>query len=180
LRDLVLGSGAAGWRESPETLLAAIVLLDQFSRNIHRGTAEAFAADPLALGLTLEAIGKGWDLDMDKDQLQFLYLPLEHAEDAAMQRLSVQKFASLDDDYLLGYARKHADVIERFGRFPSRNAALGRKSTSEELEFLKEEEPGGDLAVTPPAAGRLPALPAPPAHHPSGSAAVPPGASARR
>lgn len=142
LRDLVLGSGAAGWRDDPETLLAALILLDQFSRNIHRGTAEAFAADPLALQLTLEAIGKGWDADMDKDRRQFLYLPLEHAEDPAMQALSVEKFGSLGDAYVLDFAKKHAEVIARFGRFPSRNAALGRVSTAEEQTFLGEEGAG--------------------------------------
>jgi len=142
LRDLVLGSGAAGWRDDPETLLAALILLDQFSRNIHRGTAEAFAADPLALHLTLEALGKGWDAEMDKDQRQFLYLPLEHAEDPAMQALSVEKFGSLGDAYVLDFARKHAEVIARFGRFPSRNAALGRVSTPEEQAFLSEEGAG--------------------------------------
>jgi uncharacterized protein (DUF924 family) len=142
LRDLVLGSGAAGWRDDPETLLAAIILLDQFSRNVHRGRAEAFAADPLALQLALEAIGKGWDAGMSNDRRQFVYLPLEHAEDAAMQALSVEKFASLGDDYVLDFARKHAEVIARFGRFPSRNAALGRDSTPEELAFLSEEGTG--------------------------------------
>ena len=142
LRDLVLGTCAAGWRDDPETLLAAIILLDQFSRNIHRGTAQAFAADPLALQLALEAIEKGWDAGMSVEQRQFLYLPLEHAEDMAMQKLSIEKFASLDDDYLLGFAQKHAQVVERFGRFPSRNAALGRESVAEELEFLKEEGAG--------------------------------------
>ena len=142
LRDLVLGSGAAGWRDDPETLLAAIILLDQFSRNIHRGTAEAFAADPLALQLALKAIGNDWDVDMDKDRRQFLYLPLEHAEDPAMQKLSVEKFGSLDDAYLLGFAEKHAAVVARFGRYPSRNAALGRESTPEELAFLGEAGAG--------------------------------------
>lgn len=142
LRDLVLNTGAAGWRDDPETLLAAIILLDQFSRNIHRGTAQAFAADPLALELTLEAIGKGWDLDMDKDQRQFLYLPLEHTEDPLIQKLSLEKFGSLDDPYLLGFAEKHAEVIAKFGRFPSRNAALGRESTAGELEFLEQEGAG--------------------------------------
>ncbi|MEP9357285.1 DUF924 family protein [Sphingomonas sp. KR3-1] len=142
LRDLVLGSGAADWRGDPETLLAAIILLDQFSRNIHRDGAEAFAADPLALHLALEAIGKGWDESMSAEHRQFLYLPLEHAEDKAMQALSIEKFESLGDAYLLGFAEKHAEVIAKFGRFPSRNAALGRESTAEELEFLKQDGAG--------------------------------------
>lgn len=142
LRDLVLGSGAAGWRDDPETLLAAIILLDQFSRNLHRDSAEAYAADPLALHLALEAMDRGWDAAMSVEQRQFLYLPLEHAEDRAMQKLSIEKFMELGDAYLLGFAEKHAEVIARFGRYPSRNAVLGRESTPEEVAFLKEEGAG--------------------------------------
>jgi uncharacterized protein (DUF924 family) len=142
LRDLVLGSGAAGWRDDPETLLAAIILLDQFSRNLHRDSAEAYAADPLALELALEAIDRGWEVAMTLEERQFLYLPLEHAEDPAMQRLSVEKFGSLGDAYILDFAKKHAAVIARFGRFPSRNAVLGRESTAEEQAFLGEEGAG--------------------------------------
>ncbi|WP_257214844.1 DUF924 family protein [Sphingomonas sp. R-74633] len=142
LRDLVLGSGAEGWRDDPETQLAAIILLDQFSRNLHRGSAEAFAADPLALTLTLEAITKGWDADMPAERRQFLYLPLEHAEDPLMQKLSVEKFNTLGEDYVYDFAVKHAEVIAKFGRFPSRNAALGRESTPEELAFLSQDGAG--------------------------------------
>ncbi|MBB4839393.1 uncharacterized protein (DUF924 family) [Sphingomonas kyeonggiensis] len=142
LRDLVLGSGAAGWRDDPETLLAAIVLLDQFSRNLHRDSAEAYAADPLALQLALEAIDRGWEVAMTAEERQFLYLPLEHAEDPMMQALSVEKFGSLGDAYILDFAEKHAEVIRRFGRFPSRNAALGRESTAEEVAFLSDEGSG--------------------------------------
>jgi len=142
LRDLVLGSGADGWREDPETLLAAIILLDQFSRNLHRDSAEAYAADPLALTLALEAIERGWEVAMTADERQFLYLPLEHAEDPAMQKLSVEKFGTLGDANVLDFAVKHAEVISRFGRFPSRNAALGRRSTPEEMEFLSAEGAG--------------------------------------
>lgn len=142
LRDLVLGAGAQGWRDDPETLLAAIILLDQFSRNLHRDSAEAYAADPLALQLALEAIDKGWDLAMDKDRRQFLYLPLEHAEDRDIQKLSVEKFRALGDAYVLDFAIKHAEVIARFGRYPSRNVALGRESTAEELAFLSQAGAG--------------------------------------
>ncbi|MDG2532408.1 DUF924 domain-containing protein [Sphingomonas sp. HITSZ_GF] len=142
LRDHVLRSEAEGWRDDPETLLAAILLLDQFSRNLHRDSGQAYAADPLALGLALEAIERGWEVAMTLEERQFLYLPLEHAEDRAMQKLSVEKFGTLGDDYILDFAVKHAEVIERFGRFPSRNAALGRESTPEELEFLKQEGAG--------------------------------------
>jgi uncharacterized protein (DUF924 family) len=142
LRDLVLGSGADGWRDDPETLLAAILLLDQFSRNLHRDSAQAYAADPLALQLALEAIGRGWEVAMTTEERMFLYLPLEHAEDPAMQVLSVEKFGTLGDANVLEFAEKHAAVIARFGRFPSRNAALGRESTAEEVEFLKREGAG--------------------------------------
>lgn len=136
LRDLVLSTGAAGWRGDPDSLLAAIVLLDQFSRNIHRGTAEAFAADPLAQQLALEAIDQGWDLTLPKERRQFVYLPLEHAEDGALQDLSVDKFEALGDPEALDYAHQHAGVIARFGRFPTRNAALGRESSRAEEEYL--------------------------------------------
>ncbi len=142
LRDQVLASGAESWRDDPETFLAAIILLDQFSRNLHRDSAEAYAADPLALELALEVIDFGWDAHMTTLERQFLYLPLEHAEDPAMQKLSVEKFGELGDAYLLGFAEKHAAVIARFGRYPSRNAALGRESTPEELEFLSQAGAG--------------------------------------
>lgn len=138
LRDLVLGSSAAGWRDDPETMLAAIILLDQFSRNIHRGTAEAFAADPLALELTLEAIGTGWDEGMPAERVQFLYMPLMHAEDPQAQILCVKCFEALGDPRNLEFARDHAGVIERFGRFPTRNAALGRDSTDAEKAYLSQ------------------------------------------
>lgn len=142
LRDLVLGSGAAGWRDDPDTLLAAIILLDQISRNVHRGEAEAFAADPLALTLALEAIGKDWDTDLREERRAFVYLPLEHAEDPAMQRLSVEKFEALGDTENLDYAKQHAEVIAQFGRFPSRNEAIGRESTPAEREYLQRPDAG--------------------------------------
>jgi uncharacterized protein (DUF924 family) len=142
LRDAVLDGGAAGWRDDPETLLAAVIVLDQFSRNIHRDTAEAFAADPLALELALEAVRQGWDASYPPVRRAFCYLPFEHAEDAAMQALSVEKFAVLGIAENLKYAREHAEVIARFGRFPSRNAALGRESTREEAAFLAERGAG--------------------------------------
>ena len=142
LRDHVLASGAEGWRDDPETMLAAIILLDQFSRNIHRGTAQAFAADPLALSLTREAIGKGWDAGMPKERRQFLYMPLMHAEDHDLQALCIAKFTELGDPHPLDFARQHADVISRFGRFPSRNAVLGRESTPEERDYLSQPGAG--------------------------------------
>lgn len=142
IRDMVLASGAAGWRDDPDRLLAAVILLDQFSRNIHRGTPEAFAADPLALALTLEAIGKGWDRDLAPERATFLYMPLMHAENAEAQRMCLEKFTALGRPENLRFAMDHAVIIEQFGRFPSRNAALGRESTAEELEYLKRPDAG--------------------------------------
>ncbi|MES2057872.1 MAG: DUF924 family protein [Pseudomonadota bacterium] len=142
LRDDVMATEAAGWRNDPETLLAAIILLDQFSRNIHRGTAAAFAADPLALKLTNRAIILAWDDTLPVERRAFLYMPMMHSENRAVQAKSVAWFERLGDSENLGYARAHEAVIERFGHFPSRNAALGRVSTPEELDYLSQ--PGVD------------------------------------
>jgi uncharacterized protein (DUF924 family) len=142
LRDLVLGSGAAGWRDDPETLLAAIIILDQFSRNIYRGQAGAFAADPLAQELTALALVSGWDEGMSGERRQFLYMPLMHAEDPELQALCLKCFDALGREENIAFARDHAAVIERFGRFPSRNAALGRESTPEEKLYLSQPGAG--------------------------------------
>jgi uncharacterized protein (DUF924 family) len=142
LRDAVLATGAQDWRDTPEALLAAIILLDQFSRNIHRGEAEAFAADDLARDLTLLAIERGWEPRYTPERRQFLYMPLMHAEDAALQALSVEKFEQLGDEKALAFARDHQDVQARYGRFPSRNAALGRASSPEEQAYLSQPDAG--------------------------------------
>ncbi|KTF70174.1 hypothetical protein ATB93_05705 [Sphingomonas sp. WG] len=141
-RDAVLATDAEGWDEAPDTLLAAIILLDQFSRNIHRGKAEAFAGDALARRLACHALERGWDTGMTDEQRQFLYLPFEHAEDAEFQALSLRCFEALGLEEPLAYARDHADVFRRFGRFPGRNAALCRISTPEELEYLSQPGAG--------------------------------------
>lgn len=142
LRVAVLESKAAGWRDDPRTLLAAVILLDQFSRNVHRGTAEAFAADPLAQELASLAVERGWDRDMTPEQRQFLYLPFEHAESRELQAVSLNCFEALGQEEALEYARQHAEVIARYGRFPSRNAVLGRQSTPEEKEYLAQPGAG--------------------------------------
>jgi len=149
LRDLVLGSGAAGWRDNPDTLLAAILLLDQFSRNMHRGKAEAFAGDTLAQELTRLAIDRGWDAGMPPERRGFLYMPLMHAEDVDAQRRNVELCEALHREAppdleaelakQLKYAKLHAQIIDRFGRFPHRNAVLGRESTAEEKTYLEEQ-----------------------------------------
>ena len=118
--------------------LAAIVVLDQFSRNLFRGTAKAFAADPRALGLAKLAIDRGYDRRLHPDKRQFVYLPFEHSEDAQEQARSMNLFGELGVPENLHYAWLHKIIIDRFGRFPHRNAALGRVSTAEEIAFLKE------------------------------------------
>ena len=138
LRDRVLATEAAGWRDDPDALLAAITLLDQFSRNLHRGGPQAFAADPLARALLDEALGRGWEERYPPDRRVFLYLPLMHAEDPALQALSVEVYEALGIEENARFARDHRDVIARFGRFPGRNAALGRESTAEERAWLDE------------------------------------------
>ena len=142
LRDALLADGALAWRDAPDTLLAAIVVLDQFSRNLHRDTAEAFAADDLALELARHGIAMGWAEDYAPDRHAFLLMPLMHAEDRDAQAESVARFAAAGNDFNLKYARDHAAVVERFGRFPSRNAALGRSSTPAEKEYLSRPDAG--------------------------------------
>ncbi|HJO64069.1 MAG TPA: DUF924 family protein, partial [Sphingomonas sanguinis] len=142
LRDQVLATEAIGWRDDPDTLLAAILLLDQFSRNLHRDSAQAYAADPLALELCLGAIDAGWEDRYPPDRLAFVYMPLMHAESRAMQDLSVAKFAELGREENLAFARDHRDVIRQYGRYPSRNAVLGRASTDAERDYLKRPDAG--------------------------------------
>ena len=137
MRAEVVETRAAGWRDDADTVLAAIVLVDQFSRNIFRGQAEAFAHDDLGQELALLAIARGWDKGYPAERRAFAYMPLMHAEDAGVQRLSVEKFEALGNAENLHFARDHAAVIDRFGRFPSRNAALGRVSTPEEAAYLE-------------------------------------------
>jgi len=125
------------WRAGPREVLAAVIVLDQFSRNIHRGKASAFANDAAALSLAEEAIDKGFDRALSITERQFLYMPFQHSEDATTQARSVELFESLREPNAAKYAHAHRDIIARFGRFPHRNAILGRASTQEELAFLK-------------------------------------------
>lgn len=132
-----------GWAVTPHGLLALVILLDQVPRNIHRGTAAAFATDTKALALARLAVDRGFDQDMTLHERLFLYLPFEHAEDLADQERSVALFRALGEPTYLDYAIRHRDVIARFGRFPHRNAILGRQSTAAERQFL--EEPGSSF-----------------------------------
>ena len=138
LRATVLATRAVGWREGADTMLAAIILLDQFSRNIHRGSAEAFAADDLAAALSVEGIDRGYHRTLPPDRAVFLLMPLMHAEDGPLQDLSVARFEQLGVDENTAYARDHRDVFHRFNRFPGRNEALGRETTAEEQAWLDE------------------------------------------
>jgi uncharacterized protein (DUF924 family) len=128
------------WGERPLSALALAVVLDQFPRNMYRGTPRAFAADPRALALAREVVARGFDEVLLPVQSWFVYLPFEHAEDLDAQRESLRRFERLAIDAAgagtFTYAMRHYAVIERFGRFPHRNAILGRASTPEEIAFL--------------------------------------------
>ena len=125
-----------------KTALAAVIVLDQFSRNMFRGTPSAFESDAKALAIAEAAIAKGFADALSDDERLFLYLPFEHHEDADAQARCVELFSALGDPELTKYAQAHKDIIDRFGRFPHRNAILGRQSTAEELEFLKGPDSG--------------------------------------
>lgn len=127
----------AHWRSTPKGRLAEIIVLDQFARNMFRGKARAFAADPLALILAQEALRAGADKKMSKYERLFLYLPFMHSESKKVQRDSVRLFKKLGDKQVLWFAKDHQKVVNRFGRFPHRNKALGLKSTAAEKKFMK-------------------------------------------
>jgi uncharacterized protein (DUF924 family) len=118
--------------------LAAVIVLDQFSRNMFRGSPGAYAADPLARRLARLAVDQGHDQAVAVRERLFFYLPFEHSEDRQDQQLSLRLITALGDDGLARYAAAHKEIIDRFGRFPHRNAALGRVSTAEEIALLKE------------------------------------------
>jgi uncharacterized protein (DUF924 family) len=128
--------------DAAHSALARVLLLDQFTRNIYRGTPRAFAGDALALTTARAMVARGEDVELSTLQRVFVYLPFEHAEDLAMQHESLRLFEQLGDAGFLDYARRHAVVVERFGRFPHRNAILGRISTPEEIEYLKQPGSG--------------------------------------
>jgi uncharacterized protein (DUF924 family) len=120
------------------TALAAVLVFDQMPRNMFRGSQRAFATDPKALEIADAATARGFDSGLTKDERQFLYLPFEHAEDAEAQARCVALMSALGDPELTRWAEAHKVVIDRFGRFPHRNAVLARPSTPEEIEFLKQ------------------------------------------
>jgi uncharacterized protein (DUF924 family) len=130
------------WKQTPRGRLALIILVDQFTRNIFRGTPQAFAFDPVAQELTLEGLDLGEDLELFPIERVFFYLPLEHAENLNLQEQSIAKFNTVAAEAPLlasyaDYAMRHYVIIERFGRFPHRNVIIGRDSTQAEIEFLQ-------------------------------------------
>lgn len=147
LIESALRGELAGWAAQPLSALAQIIVLDQFTRNTRRDSADMFAGDAQALAAAHAMCRAGSDRRLAGVQRQFVYLPFEHAEDLGEQRESLRLFAELGRDEpalagLLEWARKHHDIVVRFGRFPHRNAALGRTSTAEEIEFLRQPGSG--------------------------------------
>ncbi|MGU7781930.1 DUF924 family protein [Burkholderia sp. PU8-34] len=143
LLDAACNGACDHWAASPLGILALIVVLDQFSRNIHRGTPRAFAADPKALALARQLVAAGGDARLPSGQHRaFAYLPFEHDESPDSQREAVRLCEGIRDEAECAsyhdFALRHAAVIERFGRFPHRNAILGRTSTDDEAVFLRE------------------------------------------
>jgi uncharacterized protein (DUF924 family) len=118
---------------SPRDAVAAVILFDQFPRNMFRGHADQFSTDPLALAVAKEAVERGLDDAMSPAERGFLYMPYQHSEDIADQRRSLALFTALGDAYQLGFAKKHHDVITNYGRFPHRNAILGRPPRADEI-----------------------------------------------
>ena len=144
--EIALAGGLGEWCTNAEGSLARILLLDQFTRNIFRGSARAFAGDQRALATAEEAVARGFDRELTARERWFMYMPFEHAENVKAQHRSLQLFGALaqemgDDDPLV-WARKHAEVVFRFGRYPHRNAVLGRASTPEEEQYLREPGAG--------------------------------------
>ncbi|PDT42984.1 MULTISPECIES: DUF924 family protein [Sinorhizobium] len=131
-----------GWRQTPGNRLAAIILFDQLPRNMYRGSPLAYATDCLALREAKLAIGASADIAVPAEWRPFFYMPFEHSENLTDQTMSVKLFTALGDPGYLDYAIRHREVIERFGRFPHRNAILGRTSTPAEEEYLAQPGAG--------------------------------------
>jgi uncharacterized protein (DUF924 family) len=143
IRDKFLATyeaAAAGrlpaWEATPDGALALVIVLDQFPRNMFRGSARTFAADPVARGVADRAIARGFDQALAAADRVFMYLPFEHSESYADQERSVALYTALGDAEATKWAELHLDIIHRFGRFPHRNEMLGRETTPQEQEFL--------------------------------------------
>ena len=136
--DRLREGAPASWLETPDGYVAAIIVLDQFPRNMFRGEKQSFATDPLALELAKQAIAGGIDAELPPIKRWALYLPFEHSEAAADQARCIELMTALRNPVALDWALRHKAVVDRFGRFPHRNAILGRATTEEEAEFLRE------------------------------------------
>jgi len=134
--DAAVAGKLAAWADTPGGALALLIVLDQFPRNMFRGSAQSFAADAMALGVAKAALARGFDQAMPMPQRQFFYLPLMHSEDLGDQQRCVDLYRALGDANLRKWADLHLDIIRRFGRFPHRNALLGRITSPEEQAFL--------------------------------------------
>ena len=130
------------WRETPEGRLAEILVLDQFSRNVYRDTPRAFAQDPLALAMAQELVASGQDRSLRLAQRSFAYMPYMHSESALVHAQAVELFSQPGLEDTLRFELRHKEIIDRFGRYPHRNALLGRASSPEELAFLSEPGSG--------------------------------------
>ncbi|MBW3586625.1 MAG: DUF924 domain-containing protein [Cyanobacteria bacterium 0813] len=144
--ELAASGQLDSWHDSPENCLALILLLDQFPRNMFRGTPQAFATDNKALATAEYAVNNKFDRELLTVQKLFIYLPFEHSEDLETQQKSVELFRQLsgapDSGSAVEYAMQHLEIIQRFGRFPHRNQILGRETTPEEAEFLRQPGSG--------------------------------------
>ncbi len=125
------------WRTTPLGRLAEVIVLDQFSRNMYRGTAQTFACDSMALVLAQEAVAAQAATELEPAKRAFLYMPFMHSESRKMHEIAVGLFSDLGMDSSLQFEQQHKAIVDRFGRYPHRNAVLGRASSAEEIEFLK-------------------------------------------
>lgn len=130
------------WRDTALGSLAEIIILDQFSRNIYRDKPESFICDPIALVLAQSAISKGFDNELPEAQRAFLYMPFMHSESNIIHVEAVKLFEALGNKNNVDFEYRHKDIIDRFGRYPHRNEILGRQSTTDEVEFLKQPNSG--------------------------------------
>lgn len=128
------------WRRTPEGRVAEVIVLDQFSRNLHRSDPRAFAQDGMALVLAQEAIDTGDDEKLSTTQRRFLYMPFMHSESGVMHEMAMKLFISIGDEHSLKYEKLHKKIIDLFGRYPHRNAVLGRETTPEEEAFLEKPD----------------------------------------
>ncbi len=143
LLQAAIAGELADWRGTALGRLAEVIVLDQFSRNIYRDDARAFAADPMALALSQQAVALGVDRSLPSEQRCFLYMPYMHSESPWVHARAVPLFEALGQPANLEFELKHKAIVDRFGRYPHRNALLGRESTAEELAFL--EQPGSSF-----------------------------------